>query len=150
MRVATDSTAAAAEQLGADREPGVAVVAARRSSELHSVPVAAEGIADAADNWTRFLVLRRDLAGFAEAGPPPHRTLVRAVPADGATSLPGLLASLHRRAVPLLALHPAGRSYLFEIRGHHADAAVAGALSDMRGCCGDVVCMGSYGEATLP
>ena len=58
--VASDDTAAAAQQIAKEGIRDCAAVASRRAAELYGLNVLAEGIQDNADNITRFVALSRE------------------------------------------------------------------------------------------
>ena len=64
--VAYPDTAGAAALVAERRNPGLAALAPRAAAEIYGLDVLAEGIADAADNTTRFVVLAR--AGHPSIG----------------------------------------------------------------------------------
>lgn len=60
VREAVDDTAGAAKMIAENQWHDVAAIASRRAGELYGLDVLEEGIQDAKDNITRFIVLSRD------------------------------------------------------------------------------------------
>ena len=62
------NTAAAAKELAASGRHDMAVIASRECAELYGLDVIAEGIADAAFNYTRFICISKNLETTPDAG----------------------------------------------------------------------------------
>ncbi len=69
-------TAGAAAKVAEDRDPSVAAIAPKLAAELYGLDVIAEGIEDAHDNMTRFVVLARAPRDPAEIEGPAMTTFV--------------------------------------------------------------------------
>lgn len=149
-RIATSSNAEAARRVV--NEPAAAAIAGSTAAMLYKLPVLAANIEDQADNTTRFLVLGND-----------------PVPATG-DDVTSLVFSTHNRAGALCEvlqsfakgnismsriqsrpLRQGTWEYLFfvDIVGHHRDAHVAAALSELQSHTSMCRVLGSYPRAVL-
>jgi len=112
---AARDTAAAAQDLVASGNLGTAVLGSRVLSKLYGLEVLAEGLADAAENVTRFLVLSQ---ASIEAAVPSERSAVLVGPVDTPRALRSLrihLESLSAKRVrsPFLGARD-GQTFLVE------------------------------------
>lgn len=107
-------TAAAAQELVAKGEQGTAVLGSRTLAELYGLEILAEGISDAIDNVTRFLVLQPAAIPLADA----ERSAVLIGPVEEPRALRTLRISLEslsakRVRAPFLGARD-GRTFLIE------------------------------------
>lgn len=131
---AAHDTAAAAQELVAAGNRGTAVLGSRVLAKLYGLEVLAEGLADAAENVTRFLVLA---PGALETHTPSERSAVLVGPVDEPRALRSLrihLESLSAKRVraPFLGARD-GRTFLveFDHPGQAGDELAKRALGDL-------------------
>jgi len=150
---AANSTAEAAQLVGADDAPGRAALAPRIAAEIYGLVVLAAGIADHADNQTRFVLVARD------GVPPPtghdKTALVVYQRADEPGSLISILQEFAARRINLsnLISRPTKEGglgdYCFIVyaEGHVTDDLLADAMRALHAKQGPVKFFGSYPAA---
>lgn len=149
-RQAVASNAEAAKL--AAQEPGAAAIASSRAAELFGLNLIAENIEDDPKNTTRFLVLAaHDVAPSGQD----KTSLVIA-----AKNVPGAILALleplaqHKVSMSKLESRPSRVGmweYLFfvDIEGHHQDASVASALTELQQRASMLKVLGSYPVAVV-
>jgi chorismate mutase/prephenate dehydratase len=148
LQVVASSTAEAARLAHEDAEG--AAVASELAAKLFDLRVAAEAIQDLSGNATRFLVLGR--AAMPATGR--DRTSLVVTVKDGPGALLHLLEPLARQGLNLTRIQsrPTRRkawehAFFLDVEGHELDAAVAGALAELRAVSAGVKLLGSYPQA---
>lgn len=148
-KVPVNSNAEAARQAAQQR--GVAAIAGTNAAELYGLRVLAEGIADNADNTTRFLLLSRN--GTPQSTGRDKTSIIFFVRNEPGT-LFRALEPFHRFGVNLSKLESrpsrkAAWSYFFYVDcdGHVSDAKVQQALQELRSHALEVKVLGSYPAA---
>lgn len=140
--------------LNARDQMGVAAIASRVAADLYGVPVVNENINDKADNVTRFLVIGRQSppAMGKERDKTSLVFTLHSVPG----SLMRALSFFADRQINLVKIEsrPSRQKmwdYLFyiDVVGHHEEAAVRDAISDLRTFCPMVKWLGSYPNTDL-
>jgi prephenate dehydratase len=149
---AAASTADAAAQLAASREPGTAALAPALAAKLYGLEVLASGIEDHADNQTRFVLLARE--GIPAPTGHDRTSIVCFQHTDRPGSLHSILGQFSARNINLTKLEsrPTKRglgSYCFviDLEGHVADEVVADCLRDLHAELAEVKFLGSYPAA---
>lgn len=150
-RVPVESSAIGAQM--AAKKPTIAAIASRTAAAMYGVNIVAESAQDSDSNATRFMLLSRTCSTSVSASDA-HTSLIRACPADCGASLPPLLGTLSRRALPVRSVlsHPdpsqAWRTiYFIEVTAHRDDALLSEALHEMRTVCSKVDWLGSWHNA---
>jgi prephenate dehydratase len=131
----TAGAAAALKEMGLPRRTGA--LAPRMAAEIYGVPVIAEGVADAAVNVTRFLVLARQPRAREHAGPW-ITTLMFAVK-NAPASLYKALGGFATNGVNLTKLESYQRDGLFQatefycdVEGHPSQPALDRAMEELK------------------
>jgi prephenate dehydratase len=131
-----DTAAAVAEvlEMGAPRH--VAALAPRLAAETYGLPVIVEGVADEADNTTRFLVLARSAPEML--GPGPHMTTLMFAVKNVPAALYKAMGGFATNGVNMTKLESYQQGGAFQatefyadIEGHPDDPAVARALEEL-------------------
>ena len=146
------SSTSRAVQIAKD-EPGAAAVASELAAEFHGVPVIERNIQDKADNTTRFFVIGKRASGAVGGGKDLTSLLVSL--GDEAASHSGallkMLNPLASRGINLSKIEsrpskkrPWDYYFFLDVTGHHEDAAMKEALSELRKFCPLVKWLGSY------
>ena len=150
---AANSTADAARNLAGSDDATTAVIAPLRSAEVYGLEVLAGGIADHAENQTRFVLVRSGVI----APPTGHdkTSMVVYQRSDVPGSLIGILGEFAARAINLTSLQsrPTKASlgqycFLIDCEGHIADEVVADALRNLSMKTTRVKFLGSYPSAS--
>ena len=150
---AANSTADAARNLAGSDDATTAVIAPLRSAEVYGLEVLAGGIADHAENQTRFVLVRSGVI----AAPTGHdkTSMVVYQRSDVPGSLIGILGEFAARAINLTSLQsrPTKASlgqycFLIDCEGHIADEVVADALRNLSMKTTRVKFLGSYPSAS--
>ena len=134
-------------------EPGTAAIAGELAAEHYGVPVVARNIQDKADNTTRFFVIGKKASGAVGGGNDITSLLVSL--GDEAASHSGallkMLMPLAERGINLSKIEsrpskkrPWDYYFFLDITGHHDDAAMKAAISELRKFCPLVKWLGSY------
>ncbi|MFZ5815444.1 MAG: prephenate dehydratase [Bacillota bacterium] len=133
--VATYDTAGSAKMIREQELMGVAAVAGVGAAQRYDLQILASGIQTIADNFTRFVLLRRTPA---ERGPGPHKTMLVMSVGHRPGSLYRALGALAERNINLLKLEsrPARHrpwEYVFylDFEGHREDPQVREALAEL-------------------
>jgi chorismate mutase / prephenate dehydratase len=148
-------TADALRHVAEQRDPALGAIGSADAAAAHGLPVLASGIANQAENWTRFLVLAREPVVPQPGGSSKtslvlstrheHGALLRCLHVLDAHDLS--MTKLESRPVP-------GRpfEYLFfvDVEGTVADPAVAAALAELADVALDVRLLGSYPTEAVP
>ncbi len=151
-RVATGSTAEAAELVSLSTEAGVAAVANARAAEVYGLDAIATDIEDHPENETRFVVVGRD----AIPAPTGHdkTSIVVFQRADEPGSLLSILQEFAARRInlSLLLSRPTKNRlgdycFVLDLDGHVADEVVADCLRSLKAKQADVKFLGSYPAA---
>jgi len=149
---ATNSTADAARELGAQGWPDVAVIAPQRSAEVYDLSVLAADIEDHPENQTRFVLVGRD--GIVPPTGHDKTSLLVYQRSDVPGSLVGLLAEFAARSVNLTSLQSRPTKgglgqycFLIDCEGHIADEVIGDTLRHLRVKASDVKFLGSYPSA---
>jgi prephenate dehydratase len=152
--VAANSTAGAAEWLGAHRDPTVAAIGPALAATLYDLEVAVTDIEDHPENQTRFVAVAPPSAGIPAPTGHDKTTLVVFQHADRPGSLLAILQEFAARAINLTRLEsrPTKRGlgqycFALDCEGHVADELVADCLRDLRSKQADVRFLGSYPAA---
>jgi prephenate dehydratase len=150
--VAAQSTADAARQLGASREPATAAIAPRLAASLYGLDVLCERIEDYPDNQTRFVLVAR--SGVPAPSGHDRTSIVCFQGDDRPGSLYGILGQFAARNINLTKLEsrPAKTGlgtycFVIEFDGHVADEVVAACLTELRASVAEVKFLGSYSAA---
>src|SRR5439155_25564721 len=150
--MAANSTAEAAEQVGAGVPDGTAAVANALAAKLYGLEVLASDVEDHPENQTRFVALARD--GIPVPTGHDKTSIVCFQRADRPGSLLAILQEFAARAINLTKLEsrPTKQSlgdYCFAIdfEGHVGDELVADCLRDLRAKVADIKFLGSYPAA---
>ena len=150
--VAANSTAEAAEQVGAGAPDGTAAVANALAAKLYGLEVLASDVEDHPENQTRFVALARD--GIPAPTGHDKTSIVCFQRADRPGSLLAILQEFQARAINLTKLEsrPTKQSlgqycFIIDLEGHVADELVADCLRDLRSKLADVKFLGSYPAA---
>ncbi|MBC2669721.1 prephenate dehydratase [Novosphingobium piscinae] len=147
-------TAGAAAFVKQQGDPAAAAIAPRLAASLYGLDIVAEGVEDAADNTTRFVVLARAPLSEAERGPGPTMTTmvfeVRNVPAALYKALGGL--ATNGVNMTKLESYQKGASFsatMFyaDILGAPGDPSVDLALEELAFHCKDLRLLGCYRQA---
>ena len=153
--VATASTAKAVEI--AKNTPGAAAIAAELAAQLQGVPVIARGIQDKSDNTTRFFVIGKKASGPVGGGRDMTSLLISLgdEAAAHSGSLLKMLLPFGERGINLSKIEsrPSKKrswDYFFfvDVTGHHDDAAMKAAISELKKFCPMVKWLGSYPAVT--
>ncbi len=150
--VATNSTAEAAQMLGAHPRAGAAALAPRLAAELYGLEVLAPAVEDHPENQTRFVVLAR--SGIPAPTGHDKTSIVCFQRADHPGSLHAILSEFAARDLNLTKLEsrPTKRQlgsycFLVDVEGHLADEVVADCLRVLHAELADVKFLGSYPSA---
>lgn len=148
-RVPTYDTAGSVAMVAGMREAGAVCIASAGAALLHGVPVIEEGIADNAENYTRFVVLSRGDPGPAGA----DKTSVLARLRHESGALHALLGALAARGINLTRIEsrPGGEAaweYDFFIDMECGAEAAREALAGAAGARARI--LGSYAAARPP
>lgn len=148
------STAAAVEQAMAADQP-VAAIAPRRAAELYGAEILAEGIQDAENNVTRFVVLAAH--DHAPTGDDKTSICFSFNDEDKPGQLLAVMTEFAQRNLNLSKIESRptrlglGQYYfLVDVDGHREDAAVAESLARVRERCAEFKVFGSYPRAAAP
>ena len=151
--VGANSTAEAARQLAAERDPATAAIGTALAAEIYGLEVLAVEIEDHPENQTRFGVLARE--GVPAPTGHDKTTIVVFQQADQPGSLLSILQEFAARAINLTNLHsrPTKQGlgdycFLIELEGHLSDELVADCLRDLKSKQADVKFLGSYPAAS--
>jgi chorismate mutase/prephenate dehydratase len=144
-RVPCSSNAEAARR--ASQESGAAAIASRAAGELYAMTVLAANIEDQSDNTTRFVVIgEQDVAPSGR-----DRTSVAMAAPNRPGALHELLGPLaaHNVSMSRFESRPSGTGlweyvFFFDVEGHRLDAAVEGALAEVRARAAFLKVLGSY------
>lgn len=128
------NTATAAEALGAEGKKGVAVIASRSCADLYGLEIIAEGIQNAALNYTRFICIAKNPEIYSDANKIsvmlslPHRpgSLNDIISKFSAINVN--LTKLESRPVPGMDFE---FRFIFEFEASIADTAVLSLLADL-------------------
>ena len=151
-RVATGSTAEAAELVSLSTEPGVAAVANARAATVYGLETLATDIEDHPENETRFVVVGRDTI----PAPTGHdkTSIVVFQRADTPGSLLAILQEFAARRInlSLLLSRPTKNRlgdycFVLDLDGHVSDEVVADCLRALKAKQADVKFLGSYPAA---
>jgi chorismate mutase/prephenate dehydratase len=134
-------------------EPGAAAIAGELAAEHYGVPVVGRNIQDKADNTTRFFVLGRRASGPVGGGKDLTSLLVSL--GDEAASHSGallkMLMPLAERGINLSKIEsrpskkrPWDYYFFLDVTGHHEDANMKAALTELKKFCPLVKWLGSY------
>jgi chorismate mutase/prephenate dehydratase len=140
----------------AKEDPEAAAVAGELAAAHYQVPILARHIQDKADNTTRFFILGRKPAGPVGGGKDITSLIVSL--GDEAASHSGallkMLMPLAERGINLSKIEsrpskkrPWDYYFFLDVTGHHEDAPMKAALSDLRKFCPMVKWLGSYPSA---
>lgn len=154
-QVPVSDTAAAVARVAQDADPGCAAVASRRAADEHGLVVLRDGVANAPDTWTRFVVVSHSPVDYDPRIPAKTSIVIATRHEEGA-----LLACLnvlaeHRLSLTKLESRPRPETpfeYLFYIdfEGHVADGAVREALRQLQHHTSMVKVLGSYPARRTP
>jgi prephenate dehydratase len=151
-RVATGSTAEAAEMVAASDEPGLAAVANARAAEVYGLDTLAADIEDHPENETRFVVVSR--SGVPAPTGHDKTSIVVYQRADEPGSLLSILQEFAARRInlSLLLSRPTKNRlgeycFVLDLDGHIADEVVADCLRSLKAKQADVKFLGSYPAA---
>lgn len=151
-RLTDTASTAHAVQLVKNR-PQAAAIASALAGEMHGVPLVARGIQDKSDNITRFLVVGRN-ASPVKGGGENKTSLVISIN-DEVGALQKAIEPFSSRRINLCKIEsrpsrkrPWDYYFFIDIIGHHEDADVQAALSELRRFCPLVKWLGSYPNAT--
>jgi prephenate dehydratase len=151
-RVATGSTAEAAEMVAASDEPGLAAVANARAAEVYGLETLAADIEDHPENETRFVVVSR--SGIPAPTGHDKTSIVVYQRADEPGSLLAILQEFAARRInlSLLLSRPTKNRlgdycFVLDLEGHVADEVVADCLRSLKAKQEDVKFLGSYPAA---
>jgi chorismate mutase/prephenate dehydratase len=144
------SSNAEAARLAAE-QPGVAAIAGTTAATLYGLQVLSEGIADAEDNTTRFLLLERENHARPSGK---DKTSLFILTANEPGSLFRALEPFHRHGVNLnkLESRPSRKtawsySFYLDIEGHMEDEGIRAALGELAALSIEVKLLGSYPAA---
>jgi prephenate dehydratase len=151
-RVATGSTAEAAELVAASDERGLAAVANARAAEVYGLDTLATDIEDHPENETRFVVVARP--GVPEPTGHDKTSIVVFQRADEPGSLLSILQEFAARRInlSLLLSRPTKNRlgdycFVLDLDGHIGDEVVADCLRSLKAKQADVKFLGSYPAA---
>jgi prephenate dehydratase len=151
-RVATGSTAEAAEMVASSDEPGLAAVANARAAEVYGLETLAADIEDHPENQTRFVVVSR--SGIPAPTGHDKTSIVVYQRADEPGSLLAILQEFAARRInlSLLLSRPTKNRlgdycFVLDLEGHVADEVVADCLRSLKAKQADVKFLGSYPAA---
>lgn len=146
---AANSTAEAAQILGAEKPPGVGAIAPALAADLYGLEIVAADIEDHKGNQTRFVLVSK--SGLA--GPTGHdkTSLVIYQRADTPGSLLAILQEFAARSINLTKLEsrPTKTSlgdycFMIDLEGHIVDEVVADCLRNLKMKQAEVKFLGSY------
>ncbi len=150
---AANSTAEAARSLTDSGDRTTAAIAPLRSAEVYGLDVLAAGIADRADNQTRFVLVGADVIAVPTGHDKTSMVVYQRTDMPG--SLIGILGEFAARAINLTSLQSrptkAGLGqycFLLDCEGHIADEVVADALRNLKMKTSRVKFLGSYPSAS--
>ncbi len=151
-RVATGSTAEAAEMVAASDERGLAAVANASAAEVYGLETLASDIEDHPENQTRFVVVSR--TGIPAPTGHDKTSIVVYQRADEPGSLLSILQEFAARRInlSLLLSRPTKNRlgeycFVLDLEGHVADEVVADCLRSLKAKQADVKFLGSYPAA---
>jgi prephenate dehydratase len=147
--VASNSTAEAAEEVGANRPPHTAAIGTRLAAKLYGLEVLAPVIVDHLDNQTRFVLVARD--GIPAPSGHDKTSIVCFQDTDRPGSLHAILGQFSARNINLTKLEsrPTKKSlgdycFVIDMEGHVTDEVVADCLRDLHAQLANVKFLGSY------
>jgi len=147
-----DTAAAAALVVELGAPPRIAALAPRLAADLYGLPVLAEGIADEADNTTRFVALA--LAAPAEIAPGPYMTTLMFAVKNVPAALFKAMGGFATNGVNMTKLESYQRGGAFQatefyadIEGHPEDVGVRRALEELAFHSRWVRILGTYPQA---
>ena len=150
--VATNSTAEAAQMLGAHPRAGAAALAPRLAAELYGLEVLAPAVEDHPENQTRFVVLAR--SGIPAPTGHDKTSIVCFQRDDHPGSLHAILSEFAARAINLTKIEsrPTKKGlgdycFIIDLEGHVDDEVVADCLRDLHAELAGVKLLGSYPAA---
>jgi prephenate dehydratase len=151
-RVATNSTAEAAQSLTEHPDREAAVVATRVAADLYGLHLLIEDVEDHPDNQTRFVAVAR--TGVPAATGHDRTSIVCFQHADRPGTLHGILGQFAARNINLTKLEsrPTKRAlgdycFVIDLEGHLADEVVGDCLRDLHASLARVKFLGSYPAA---
>jgi prephenate dehydratase len=149
-----DTAAAAAEVVAMGAPKEVAALAPKLASEIYGLPLIEEGIADEADNTTRFVALA--LGAPAEIAAGPHMTTLMFAVKNVPAALYKALGGFATNGVNITKLESYQRGGAFQasefyadIAGHPDEAPVARALEELAFHSRWVRVLGTYPQARV-
>jgi len=153
--VPVSDTAEAVARVAREQDPSHAAVASRRAADEHGLVVLRDGVANAPDTWTRFVVVSHSVVTYDPRIPSKTSIVIATRHEEGA-----LLACLnvlaeHHLSLTKLESRPRPETpfeYLFYIdfEGHGADGAVREALRQLEHHTSFVKVLGSYPARRTP
>ena len=150
---ASNSTADAARRLADSGDRATAAIAPLRSAEVYGLEILAGGIADHAENQTRFVLVSAD--GVAPPTGHDKTSMVIYQRSDVPGSLIGILQEFAARAINLTSLQSRPTKanlgqycFLLDCEGHIADELLADALRNLNMKTSRVKFLGSYPVAS--
>jgi len=149
---AANSTAEAAQMLGAERPAGVGAIAPALAAELYGLDIVAPNIEDHKGNQTRFVLVTK--AGLARPTGHDKTSLVIYQRSDTPGSLLSILQEFAARSINLTKLEsrPTKTSlgdycFIIDLEGHVVDEVVADCLRNLKMKQAEVKFLGSYPAA---